>query len=393
MQHDAIIVGAGPAGSAAAIRLAQNGRKVLIIDWQQFPRDKVCGDGIGPGTIRALNRLSLAEKIKAENFNSINKIRLVSPGDISLTYQINIKNPEEFFFIAPRVRLDNLLLQEALDSGADFMKARVHNVIIENEMVVGVRIRQGKQWRDIYANVVVGADGASSAVARSLSIKSAQSHKNLVWIRGVIEGLAFKQNRLELFFLPEIFPVCGWIFPIDKNRANIGLGQYRSAYKQSRPNLNDLLKRMLDHSFIRNRLDNTFRIENVKTWVFNIASWKRPKIAFDGALLAGDAADLADPLTCEGIQHALVSGILAGDVINDALDAGNYSYSFLRKYEMRCGKEIFNGIHRSIILKNICLGSLDWCDWFFNWTLKNKKLAGRTLSSIVPAVNFRIVES
>ena len=109
MQHDVIIVGAGPAGSAAAIIMANRGHDVLLIDQHKFPRDKVCGDGIPPGSVQLLNQLGLDEKIRTAGFNQINAMRVVSPNNMALDFSFTPKGSRTGFYIAPRREFDYLL--------------------------------------------------------------------------------------------------------------------------------------------------------------------------------------------------------------------------------------------------------------------------------------------
>ena len=139
MEREIIVVGAGPSGSTAAIALAQKGHDVLLLDRQEFPRDKTCGDGIPAGAIEVLYSLGMREKIKDANFYPVTKLLLSSPRGYVLRAQLNKGVTGADSHVVPRLKFDALIQEHAVDSGADFMKAQVKDILIEDGKVVGVR--------------------------------------------------------------------------------------------------------------------------------------------------------------------------------------------------------------------------------------------------------------
>ena len=379
MQHDVIIVGAGPAGSAAAIILANRGHDVLLIDQHGFPRDKVCGDGIPPGSVQLLNQLGLDDKIRTAGFNQINAMRVVSPNNITLDFSFTPKGNRTGFYIAPRRKFDYLLQQQALSSGAKFLADRVSGVIKHNSKINRILLQSGQ---DITARVIVGADGSNSIVSRSLHQNQTNTTSKLIGIRGYISGLETVTGCAEYYFLKEIFPSYGWIFPTGPTTANIGLGLYVSAYQSLDSSLQDLLDQFLQHEHIRERLAQDHQVVNVKAWFYHLAEKKLKPVAFNGAVLIGDAATLMDPLSGEGIRNALHSGIIAGEVLDQAIRSGNCSVKMLKKYEQRCKTEIFRVIRRSLIIRRIISTSPARLEWFFRRVENNKVFIERLVSSI-----------
>lgn len=384
MQHDVIIVGAGPAGSAAAIILTNRGHDVLLIDQHKFPRDKVCGDGIPPGSVQLLNQLGVGEKINQAGFNSISAMRVVSPDNKALEFSFTPKGSRTSFYIAPRREFDYLLHQQALASGAKFRVERVSGIIKYKNTIKGVRLQSGEE---IFSRATIGADGANSIVARALRPKPLKN-KKLIGIRGYISGLETDPACAEFYFLRDVFPSYGWIFPINPNMANIGLGLYVSNYQTSQLSLKQLMSNFLEHEYVAKRLGQDWQVRNTKTWFYQLAEWMPKSIVADGALLVGDAAPLMDPLSGEGIHNALHSGIIAGEVIDKAIRRNDCSIKSLQEYEQRCKKEIYSVIRRSLLLRRILSTSPARLEWFFRLVDKNKAAVNRILNSI--SSNFKM---
>ena len=385
MQHDVIIVGAGPAGSAAAIIMANRGHDVLLIDQHKFPRDKVCGDGIPPGSVQLLNQLGLDEKIRTAGFNQINAMRVVSPNNMALDFSFTPKGSRTGFYIAPRREFDYLLQQQALSSGAKFLADRVSGVSKHNSKINGILLQSGQ---DITARVVVGADGSNSIVSRSLHQNQTNTNSKLIGIRGYISGLETVTGCAEYYFLKAIFPSYGWIFPTGPTTANIGLGLYVSAYQSLDSSLQDLLDKFLQHEHIRERLAQDHQVVNAKAWFYHLAEKKLKPVAFNGAVLVGDAATLMDPLSGEGIRNALHSGIIAGEVIHDALTTNDCTLASLQEYEKRCKSEIYRIIRRSLFLRRVLSSSPARLEWVFRKVQNNKTMMEKLFSSI--SSNFKI---
>ena len=220
MDFEVIVVGAGPAGSTAAILLAQKGRKVLLLDSQSFPREKVCGDGIPPGTMQILYDLGLRDKINPAEFYPINGMRFMTPGGQILDTSFKSKTNNDFY-IVPRLKFDYLLQQHAIKSGAKFREARVNNVLWENGRVIGVRAIIGGEQKDIFARVVIGADGATSTIARNLCKKIPGSIHRLVAVRAYIEGIEICYPDMPGFFRQErIVQISDWGYRLKNSIGN-----------------------------------------------------------------------------------------------------------------------------------------------------------------------------
>ena len=343
--YDCIIVGAGPAGSAAAIALCRAGRTVQLLDRQNFPRDKICGDGIPPGSLELLYELGLQAPLEKAGFYPVEQLHFSTPAGQLLKTRFRPKKPGMGFFVAPRRDFDYLLQQQAIVAGAHFQQAQVKGLLRQNGQVCGVQAEIDGQATTISARTVIGADGCTSIVARSLAgIKPAPRHRFLA-IRGYIEGLEIFSHAAEFHWYPEILPGYGWIFPLGNERANIGLAMRADRLRRERRKLPDLLNDFLQRPAIKARMRNDARLSGVATWPLNLASQQRVQRAYDGALLIGDAAVLIDPFSGEGIHNALRSAKLAASVIDQALSRNDTSLRMLKQYEQLC-RRAFNPVFR-----------------------------------------------
>lgn len=360
-EHDVIVVGAGPSGSATAIGLAQRGHDVLMIDRHSFPRDKICGDAVGMGVTKLLYELGMADKIRAAEdrgeFYRLDKLRLVSPKGHTLLTEFSRGEHGEESYVAPRFHFDSLVYQHALDCGAKFLQTEVKEPLIENGRVVGVLARTNGDVKAHRARVVVGADGVTSTIMRHLRPDSGQhtdTHR-AVALRAYIEDLEIHPHEVEFYLYKEISPGYAWVFPTDGQTANIGLGMRLDVFRKLKTSLKKMLQDFLDMPEIRARLTHGGVMRDVATWQLNFGSQKNLQHAFDGALLVGDAAGFINPLTGGGIHNGIVSAMLTAETISEALQSGDTSRKVLKKYEQKCDEEMGTGMSRSFFYQRLLI--------------------------------------
>jgi menaquinone-9 beta-reductase len=356
-ERDVIVVGAGPAGSVAAILLAQQGHDVLLLDRQSFPRDKICGDGVPTGVIQMMNRLGMAAKVQAAerrgDFNPISQVRLVSPKGFVLDMPLPDGAAGEHSYVAPRKVIDALLQEHAVESGAEFMAGQVQEPLLASGQVVGVQAKVVENGRSaihhLRARLVIGADGVTSAIARALRPRQQQhqpQHK-AVALRAYIEDIEEVPNTAEFYLYESILPGYAWIFNLGNGRANIGLGMRLDHFRQTKRKLEDMLKEFLALPDIRGRLKRGGQLRDVATWPLNFGSQPGLPVAFDGAMLVGDAAGFINPITGGGIHNGIISAELAAKTAHEALSAGSMALSQLKVYEQRCQKALWPNLRRS----------------------------------------------
>ncbi len=355
MDYDVIIVGAGPAGSAAAIPLAQAGQKVLIVDSSEFPREKPCGDAILPGAVQILEELGVLPEINAAQFPSISRLVISSPNGTKVNLSVEPINPGNRFIMAERASFDHVLLRKAMDLGAEFRRGRVTELLQTSKAVSGIRFRAGNKELQISAHYIVGADGSTSIVRRSLMESQPPTHS--VAIRAYAEPFHCDANTVEFHFIDEVFPGYAWIFPLGPDRANIGLGIDLDDYNIGQDHLNSALNRFLAKPEIRERFSSDTQISSPKAGSYWFTAVDPGPYAFPGALLTGDAAGFMDPLSGEGIRNALLSGKLAGEAISDALKKDWSPVRTVTLYSHSCEREILPRLNRSMALRRRFLKS------------------------------------
>ncbi len=276
--YDAIVVGAGPAGSSCAYRLATAGASVLLLDRARFPRDKPCGGAV---TARAMRELPVDIDQVVE--------RVVSRFELRMHHRRGFSRaaPSPLAYMTQRRRLDAYLVARAVAAGAELRDGTTASEIRQN----GVD--------DNHARAVIGADGANGISRRGL----ATQRRNAVALEGNISdaGASLKRyaERLVLEFgtVPGGY---GWIFP-KGDHLNVGVG----GWSAEAPNLRKHLARLCDaHGVDRTALTDVRG--------HHLPFRKRGSTLASGRIaLIGDAAGLADPLSGDGIYEAALSAKLA----------------------------------------------------------------------------------
>ncbi|MFO7539288.1 MAG: NAD(P)/FAD-dependent oxidoreductase [Chloroflexota bacterium] len=352
-KRDVIISGAGPAGAATAAMLAQKGYDVLLLDRQPFPRDKVCGDAVPAGAVSLLRRMGMADKIEtAESegkFYPLHSLRIISPRGYEMRAELGEHEDNSRSYVAPRMHFDAAIQAHAVDSGAEFRVGQVKEPLQENGRVIGVTVAQNGTTQDILAKVVVGADGVTSPIARTLR-PAAKQHKDLhraVALRAYIDDLEEHPGEVEFYLYKDILPGYAWIFPTGPNQANIGLGMRLDHFRQRKENLKSLLQEFLDMPAIKQRLKRGGQLRDLATWQLNFGSQKKLQHVFDGAILVGDAAGFINPLTGGGIHNALMSAEAATQTIHESLQANDTSRSRMKIYEQRVHDAMWDSMGRA----------------------------------------------
>ena len=325
--YDAIVVGAGPAGSTSARLLAERGARVLLLDRATFPRDKPCGGGV---TVQAANQagLDLSPVIERTIRDVHVSFRLGSP--------FVRTSPEPLTYMTQRCRLDAYLVERAAGAGAEFRDGRlVRSVEIEDGEAI-VRT-DGEALR---ARALVGADGANGAVGRALGLDPAPDPAVALEANVPADGaLAERWEQAIALDFGGIPGGYGWLFP-KGDHLNVGVGGWRRIGPTLRERLMALCRYLeLDESCL-------FGLRG------HYLPMRRPgaPIGRGPALLAGDAAGLIDPLSGEGIDAAFVSGRLAAEAIARHL-AGDREG--LASYEAAVERELMLDIETSRKLQAI----------------------------------------
>ncbi len=354
-KFDLIIIGGGPAGSACAIKLANSGLRIALIDKATFPRDKVCGDGL---SIDVINQLPMLSKELADSFQSFpnkhysNGLRLFSPDTTFLDIPFYYKKKKSCGYVSPRLHFDNLLFQHAKSYPGikTFENTSVTNVLLQDNRVV---VETADATME--AQMILGADGAHSIVAKKLANQKIKKEHFCAGLRMYYEGIpAFDDNNyIELYFFKDILPGYVWIFPLEGNRANVGIGVLSSEVSKKKMNIKEKLQHLIETDpKLKERFKNAKPLETVKGFGLPLGSAKR-KISGERYLLMGDAAALIDPFSGEGIGNAIRSGRVAAEHVLQCFEQKNFSSSFNKAYDKEIYKRMWNEFKISRTLQQI----------------------------------------
>src|SRR5262245_6110705 len=218
-QCDVVIAGAGPAGSSAAIQMARAGRRVLLCDRSQFPRDKTCGDGLIADSIAALRTLGLDRTVADASYWTTDLLT-ISPGGTEVRFKST-------FWVLPRKQLDDLLFRAAIDAGAELSQLNIDGPIVEQGRVVGVTGRSaGTDARaEFRAPLTMLATGGAAGVLRKFDDQA----------RGEPSGIAIRAytrpstmiSELIISLEKDLLPGYAWAFPAPDGLMNVGVGALR----------------------------------------------------------------------------------------------------------------------------------------------------------------------
>ncbi len=288
MPYDAIVVGAGPAGSTAARLLAQAGASVLLIDRAAFPRDKACGGGV---TLRAASFLDidLSPVVEQVIYGARFSLRL---GPAFLRWY-----GQPLTFMTQRCRLDAYLAEAAHRAGARFHDGEPVRAVELESGCLTVRTACGQYS----ARTLVAADGANGVAARQVGLET--RFEEAIALEGNVpcaNGVPAPWRQIVALELGSLAGGYGWVFP-KGDRLNVGVGAWKYAAHTLRPKLFDLCQRY--------RLDAA-RLEDVRGHHLPLRRPGSP-VAQGPVLAIGDAAGLVDPLSGEGIHMAFLSARLA----------------------------------------------------------------------------------
>lgn len=337
MRCDFVVVGAGPGGSMAAKTLAEKGAKVLLVEKRPEIGVPVrCAEATG---IEGLKALGI--KIKEKFIASRTRGAYVYSPDGTL---VDISGKEYSGYILERRLFDKYLAIYAAEAGAEVRtRTYAYDLLIKDNAVKGVFLKQFNKRFLVECKAVVGADGIESKIGRRVGLntrtKLSQMTSNAQF---EMVGIDVHEDIMELYFGREVAPGgYAWVFPKGKDIANVGLG-IRNANKSAL-------------EYLKNFINSKKHLRNGK--ISGIVVGGVPvqgpveKTYSNGVVLVGDAARHVDPLTGGGIYNAMKCGVIAGEVLIEALEKDNFSEESLAEYEKRWKQAIGSALMRSLRVK------------------------------------------
>ena len=337
--YPAIVVGAGPAGSAASLTLAKNGIETLLIEKQrEVGKDIFCAEGISVNTLNLTKNIFGIENPEKFIASKIDTLRIIAPDfDYFEVYK------DDMSVVLERKIFDRTLAEKAAAAGAElsvstkFLKAERENGRIKIEV-----LKDGKV-HEIFTDLLIGADGPGSAVATSLGLNMEVSEQDVhKCAQFLVYDEKIPSNRMDFLFSEKYSPTgYAWVFPKGRGLANLGVGVTIETNKDPMDYLKTIISEFYPDAKIIGWLRGVVPVGgNLK------------KIYADNLLVVGDAARLADPATGGGIATAIISGKIAGEVGAEAIKKGDLSEKFLKKYEKNYWNEIGLDYKISLILKD-----------------------------------------
>jgi len=361
------VVGAGPAGAAAGHHLARLGHSVRLVDEHVFPRPKTCGDWITRGTLQELESMGLpwsqlhAEaRQRAEIHGSI--VGAPNGGTSHVT-----RHRDEPSGCIPRQVFDALLVRRALEAGCQLERARVRDpsaLLGDHELVVDAR-------------------GVYAGEANTVAVRA-------YWTIPTARVDAVTRSTVQLFTVEHLRMGYGWIFPVDVSREhvlfNLGVGVWRAEHDARGGRIREDFERFVDGNPLARRLA-AVAIERGRTRGHHLALANgRIEVAGGGILRVGDAANLTDPITGEGIANAVLSGRLAAQAIDRARDPAHAERRWQQSYEARILPELQAALRLQRLLASTRRKNLAM------WLLqRSKRLAERFHGSLEGVVSYRDV--
>lgn len=325
---DVLVVGGGPSGAACAYWLAEAGHDVLVVEKKAFPREKTCGDGLTPRSVRQLRDMGLEGAL--EQHHRFYGLRTLAFGKtLEFRWPSHPELPD-YGYVVTRHDLDQLVIERAEKAGATvWQKSEALEPVLSSGLVSGAKIRRSgsDELEEVTARYVVIADGANSRFGRALGTSRNKSYPLGMAIRGYFNSPRSDDPMIESHLDIKdrdgnVLPGYGWIFPVGDGRINVGVGLLSTFNQWKSVNTTHLMEAFVDTA--------------PKSWGISPetacgpATGGRLPMSFSVGpnagptfLVIGDAAGAINPFNGEGIAYAYETGRIAAKSVDEALRTKN----------------------------------------------------------------------
>jgi len=347
--YDVIVIGAGPAGSSAATVLAENGRRVLVLEREIFPRYHI-GESLIPFTYHPLERLGMIERLKESAFVKKYSVQFISPdGNASQPFYFFNRYDRESVaqtWQVMRADFDLMLLDNARKKGAEVIEEiTVKELIWDDESVVGVRAttKEGEEV-EFFAPLTFDATGKEAFTATRNGWRERDPYLNKVAAWAYYEGAVRQEGIDEGATVVAFVPEKGWFWwiPLHENRVSLGIvaeGKYLSRDGVRKPQ--EMLEREIENNkWVKENLGPAKRISEF--YITNEYTHHSRHCGTQGLLLLGDAFCFLDPVFSSGLMLALKSGVMAADAAEEAFEANDLSPERFTEYSLTLREGIEN---------------------------------------------------
>lgn len=323
-RYDALVVGAGPAGSAAAYWLADRGHRVLVVEKKRFPREKTCGDGLTPRAVRQLTDMGLAEQLT--EFHRYDGLRSIAHGiTLELAWPTHPDYPGHGYVVRRR-DLDQLVAERAVKVGATLWPAaEAVAPVLDGGLVTGAVVKRAESGTTevVRARYVVVADGANSRFGRALGTARDRSYPMGMAIRGYFTSPyhddPWIESHLDLRDRDgNHMPGYGWVFPVGDGTINVGAGLLDTFTGFKAVNTTKLMDAFAATAPARWRISPETALGPPTGGKLPTGGSVTPKVG-PTWIVAGDAAGSINPFNGEGIAYAYETGRMVAEAVHEAL--------------------------------------------------------------------------
>jgi flavin-dependent dehydrogenase len=337
--YDVLIIGAGPAGCAAATVLAEKGRRVLVLEREKFPRYHI-GESLLPFTFQPLQRLGLIDQMRQSAFVKKYSVQFVAPnGRVSQPFYFFNRYDRETVaqtWQVLRSEFDVMLMENARARGATILEGvTVKELIKDGPRIAGVRAQSGDgQLTEYRAPITLDCSGKESfaAVRNNWRVKDPQLNKVAVWTyyRDAKRDPGLDEGATTVAYVPEK----GWFWYIPQHNQMVSVGVVAEGRYLTRGGIKSpeaIFKREVGQNlWIEDHLACGQQVGPY--FIISEYSFHTRHCACEGLVLVGDAFCFLDPVFSSGLMFALKSGVLAGDTVHEGLAAGDLSPSRFADY-------------------------------------------------------------